>query len=233
VSDHFDEGGKPQSDKKSDWVMVALLISLLVIGAAIFIGAGLRRIPDIDGSMTFEADPDTRIYVGDKLVGTGKVIVSWRQLLGDETHDPLIIELRYPISVNAELISGPGARILESRNHSYGQSPDLRDSEDSYLLRRADGSLDHVLARLIEFTSPSDPHAYLILVRARKGATGSTISFERNGGGTSQSSAPGMVKIFGKSPTQIEEIWRFSPYDPPEKLANEIKTKGFWEPDSP
>jgi hypothetical protein len=234
VSFHADEGSQPQAAKKRDWVMWALLVCLLVTGVAIFIGAGMRNVPEVSGTITFNADPDTRIYVGDKLVGTTKVTVSWKQLLGDETHEPLAIELRYPTnSVTPELISGPGAKILESRNLENGQSPDLRDSEDSYLLRRADGSLDHVLAYVIEFKWTNPPHGYLILVRARKGSASSTISFDRHGGGSSQSSAPGIVKLFGKSPIQMEDFWTLSPYNPPKQFANEINTKGFWEPDHP
>jgi hypothetical protein len=97
-------------------------------------------------------------------------------------------------------------------------------------MRRADGSLDHVMAYLIEIRSTDKPRSYLILMRARKGAAGSTISFEHMGGQTLSSSVPGIVKVFGRSPTQIEDIWHFNPYRPPEKYAKEVSAKGYWEP---
>jgi hypothetical protein len=194
--------------KANAWAAAALFIGFLLTWAGISISARMGNIPGIAGSMTFDADPETRIYIGDKLIGTGKVTVSWEELLGNERQDPLAIELPGLVNtVNAEWISGPGARILDSKNLSRGYSPSEREPEDSYLLRRADGSLDHVMAYLLEFRSSDKPRSYLILVRPRKGAAGSTISFERWGGHTSSSADPGIVKLFGRSPMQIEESW--------------------------
>ncbi len=201
--------------KKSSWIIAGVFLCLLAAGIGVLTYQGANKISDIGGSMTFEGDPDTRIYIGDKLVGTGKVTVTWAELLGDEKSDPLVIQLASPVGkIAPELLSGSGAKILESRSRSNGHSPTHKYSEHSYLLRRADNSLDHVLTYLIEFTSGNEG-SYLILVRARKGAAGSTTSFERHGGKSSIFSSPGFVRAFGKSPVKIEQAWPFTLYNPP------------------
>ena len=224
----------PWFQKKSVWILMAGVLCLLAVGVGFFIYAGMRNIPDVGGSLTIEADPDTRIYIGDKFVGTMRVTIPWAQLLGSENQEPLAIELPYPAgTVTPELISGQGATILERRNHARGHSPTMDDREDNYLMRRGDGALDHIVAYLIEFTSVNPPRSYLILVRARKRAAGSTTSFEHQGGSDSHFSAPGFVKAFGKSPTEMEYMWRFAPYRPPDKFSAEVEKKGFWEPGRP
>jgi len=134
--------------------------------------------------------------------------------------------------VNAEWISGPGAKVLESHDLGGFRSEGSSESEESYLMRRADGSLDHVIAYQLELRWADKPRCYLILVCARKGAAGSTISFQRSGSQTLSSGVPGIVKIFGKSPSKVEDFWHFSPYKPPDKYAKEVSDKGFWEPGS-
>jgi hypothetical protein len=183
--------------------------------------------------MTFEGDPDTRIYIGDKLVGTTQATVTWAELLGNEHQEPLAIQLSSTDTVTAELISGPGAKILERRNHATSHSPTMDDREDSYLIRRADGALDHVEVYLIEFTGTDEHRRLVILLRARKGTAGSTISFERNGGSGSHYSSPGFVKAFGKPPEELEHFWRLSRYMPPDEFKEEVKKKGYWEPGGP
>jgi len=228
------EGAKPRPLKVNAWAVAALLAGFLVTWVVISSKDRMKSVPDITGSMTFDAEPDTRIYIGNKLVGTGKTSVFWEELLGDERQDPLAIELAGPIkSVNAEWMSGPGAKILDFQDRGGSSSPDSSESQDSYLLRRADGLMDHVIAYQLQLRWADKPRCYLILVRARKGAAGSTISFQRSGSQTLSSGVPGIVKIFGKSPSKVEDFWHFSPYKPPDKYAKEVSDKGFWEPGSP
>jgi hypothetical protein len=224
----------PWFQKKRVWIIMAGALCLLAAGVGFFTYIGMKNIPDVGGGLTIAADPDTRIYIGDKFVGTTMVNIPWTQLLGNEKQEPLAIELPYPAgTITPELISGPGATILKRRNHATGHSPTMDDREDSYLLRRADGTLDHVVAYLIGFTSVNQPRSYLILVRARKGAAGSTTSFEHQGGSESHFSTPGFVKAFGKSPEEMEYMWRFAPYAPPDKFSAEVEKKGYWEPGQP
>jgi hypothetical protein len=219
--------------RKALWIIAGVLVCLLAAGVGFLTYTGVRNIPDIGGSMTFEGDPDTRIYIGDKLVGTTQVTVTWAQLLGNENQEPLAIELSSADTVTAELISGPGAKILERRNHATGHTPWMDDREDSYLIRRADGALDHVYIWLIELTKTNHPRRLVILMRARKGTAGSTISFDRSGGSGSHHSSPSFVKAFGKPPEEFVDFWHLSRYSPPDELEEEAKKKGYWEPDAP
>jgi hypothetical protein len=109
----------------------------------------------------------------------------------------------------------------------------MDDREDSYLMRRADGTLDHVYVWLIELTGTNQPRRLVILMRARKGTAGSTISFERQGGSGSHHSSPGFVKVFGKPPEEFVDFWNLCRYSPPDKFKEEVKKKGYWEPGAP
>jgi hypothetical protein len=177
------EGGKPRPLKANAWAVAALLAGFLVTWAVISSKDRMNSVPDITGSMTFDAEPDTRIYIGERLVGMGKTSVSWEELLGSERQDPLAIELAGHVkSVNAEWMSGLGSKIVDSQDRGGSFSPDSSESQDSYLLRRADGLMDHVIAYQLELRWAGKRRCYLIVVRARKGAAGSTISFQRSGG---------------------------------------------------
>jgi hypothetical protein len=228
-SESFDEA---RIRKKRPWIIVGSFLCFLAAGIIIFAYLRSNKIPDIGGSIRMEADPDTRFYIGYRLVGTTRVTIPWTELLGDEDHDPLAIELPYPAGkVTPELISGPGAVLLQSRNLSRGRGPAMSESEDSYLLRRADGTLDHVVSYLIDLRPGNQSRRYVILVRARIGQSGSTTSLEHWRGMETEESNPGFVKIFGKSPLELNQIWNFSPYqEPPDEFKSEIEAKGLWEP---
>jgi hypothetical protein len=167
------------------------------------------------------------------LLGTTHATVTWAQLLGNENQEPLAMELSSTDTVTAELISGPGAKTLERRNHARGHTPTVDDREDSYLIRQADGALDHIYVWLIEFTGTNKPRRLAILMRARKGTAGSTISFDRSGGSGSHHSSPGFVKVFGKPLEELVEFWNLSDYWPPDEFNEEVKKKGYWEPGAP
>src|SRR5262249_20232870 len=73
--------------RKHVWIIGVIVVLLLAAGLAVFSFARLHRTPDVGGGLTIDADPDTRIYVGDKLVGTTQVSFSWGQLFGDKRHN--------------------------------------------------------------------------------------------------------------------------------------------------
>jgi hypothetical protein len=219
--------------KKTTWIIGTIVILLLGGGLLVITFVQISKIPDVGGSLTIEADPDTRIYIGDKLVGTTQATVTWAQLLGNENQEPFALEVSSTDSVTAELISGPGAKILKRRNHGTSHSPTMDDREDSYLMRRADGTMDHVYVWLIELTETNPPRRLVILMRARKGTAGSTISFERSGGSSSHHSSPGFMKAFGKPPEEFVDFWNLSRYRPPNEFKEEVKKKGYWEPGHP
>src|SRR5260370_29207759 len=102
------ENAKPWFMRKTVWVAAAIAFCLLVLGLGVFIYVGMKRIPEIGGGITIEADPDTRIYMGDKLVGTAQVSFTWEELFGDEKHEPMAVELSDPASgLTNELVIDP------------------------------------------------------------------------------------------------------------------------------
>jgi hypothetical protein len=222
--------------RKTTWIIAAIVFGLLVLGLGVFTYVGMKRIPDIGGGITIEADPDTRIYMGDKLVGTTQVSFSWEELFGDTQHQPMAVELPFPAgAVTPELVSGPGAVVLESQALGGGgtgiNALTMMASGDRYLVRRADGSLDQVMAIIIDWTPPNEPpRHYLLPVRVRKGTGDATVYYNPSGSGSSASGGPPFIKAFGRSPIEIKKSCRFSAGTPPGQFAEEIKTKGLWEP---
>jgi len=227
----YEDYDRPRFQKKNLWIMGAGMLCLVAAGVGILAYVGTRKIPEIGGGVTIEADPDTKIYLGDKLVGTSQVSYTWEELFGDEMHKPIAVELSSPASsVTPEMVSGRGATILDSQGSGLS-SINVNTSGFRYLIRRADGQLDEVVPIIIDWAPANElPRRYLLPFRLRKGSGASTIFFTLSGSGSSSSGGPGFIKAFGRSPTEIKRNWRFSAGTPPDKFAEEIKSKGFWEP---
>jgi hypothetical protein len=227
---------KPWFLRKTNWIIAAIFFSLLALGVLIFISVGIKRIPEIGGGVTIEADPDTKIYVGENWLGTTRVSFTWEELFGDQWHNPIAVELADPAAlVTAEMVSGPGAKILDSQGGGGAGSSlggiMVSGTCSKYIIRRAEGDLDQVMALVIDWAPPNEPvRRYMLPVRLRKGAGESTVYFDEAGTSSSSGSGPGFVKAFGQSPVEIKKSWKFSAGTPPHKFAEEIKTKGLWEP---
>jgi hypothetical protein len=237
----------PWFQKKSTVVIAAAVLCLLAGGVGFFTYTGARNIPDVAGELTIEADPDTRIYVGDKLVGTTKATLTWADLFVDETHESLAMQLpnaagaippnsseggmlSSDVAVPPESLGGRGAKALLSESLSGHQIPPFgKISGAREWIRRADGTLDHVI--VIEWTPSNEPaQCFVLPVRLRKGAGATTVYFNESGSGMSASAGPPFWRAFGRSPMEIK-IWRrFTAGTPPTKFAEEIETKGLWEP---
>jgi hypothetical protein len=213
--------------KKSLWIIAAGIVCLLVAGVGILSYIRVSKIPDIGGELTIEVDEDTRIYIGDKLVGTTKATFAWAELFGDEKHQRLAVEM--PISaVTPKAISEPGAKFLLSETGSSGGVREATYSSEKHLIRRSDGALDQVFVIIVDCYLDR-PRRYLVPIRVRKGNPPATYFFE-GGSSMSASSNPGFIKAFGRSPGEIKIGRKFSPGSPPAQFAEEIKTKGLWEP---
>src|SRR5216683_1179525 len=76
----YEDYDRPWFLKKSLWIIAAVILCLLAAGVGIFTYVGLNKIPDVGGGLTIEADPDTRIYIADKLVATTNVTFTWEEL---------------------------------------------------------------------------------------------------------------------------------------------------------
>ncbi len=100
--------------RKTTWIIAAVVFCLLALGLGIFTYLGMSRIPEIGGGVTIEADPDTKIYMGDNQVGTTKVTFTWEELFGDKWHNAMAVEMTTPTTaVTPEMVSGEGAVQLE------------------------------------------------------------------------------------------------------------------------
>src|SRR5438874_9551657 len=80
--------------KKTIWIII-FLGAVSGYFASIYV---LSNTPDVGGGLTIESEPDTRIYVGHRLVGTGKVFLSWPDIVGDGMHEPFGEQLHSPLS---------------------------------------------------------------------------------------------------------------------------------------
>ena len=241
--------------KKRRWIIGA--VALLVLGTVLIINSGWNPIPDVGGGLIIEADPDTRIYVGDKLVGTTSVTFSWRELFGDERDEGwqtssgvinshkggklfgherdsgIAIEISDPAQgVTPEMLSGPGAtKLSEPTGMATTGMPNVQVIQQrTHLIRRADGSLDEVLALVLVWSPPDRPSArYLLPVRLRKGQVPSTVHFDSASGQIIASSYPGIWRFFGRG-NEAKTKYSFTAKSPPPQFAEEIRTKGLWEP---
>jgi hypothetical protein len=228
---------KPWFMRKTVWIAAAIICFLLVLGLGIFTYVGMKRIPEIGGGITIEADPDTRIYMGDKLVGTAQVSFTWEELFGDEKHEPMVVELADPARglTNEQVIDPAGSELLDSQQLSGGSSGvagiTVGSLGNRLLIRRANGELDEVFVIVINWARLNDPpRHYLLPIRVRKRERDSSVFFNHSGSSSSSGAGPGFMKAFGRSPIEIKRSWRFSAGTPPAKLTEEIKTNGLWEP---
>jgi hypothetical protein len=227
--DTHDTGHKRRFQKKKLWLLAAIVV-LMGVGLIILMNVGWSPIPDVGGGLLIEADPDTRIYVGDKLVGTTSVAFSWGELFGDERHSAMAVELSDPNqSITAEMLSGPGATIVSRPSgKSIVATVHVTVTQESpYLIRRADGSLDPVFASILDWFPPNQTSCrYLLPVRLRKGPA----YFDSAGTATMGGSPPRFMRIFGRSPNETRTKCSFKATNPPSQFAEEIQTKGLWEP---
>jgi hypothetical protein len=231
--------------KRKPWIIAAIVLLLLVSGVVILIVSS-RPVPEIGGGLMIEADPGTRIYAGDKRVGTTRVTFILGELFGDERHSPVAEEL--PDSapgvtaemlsgeITAEMLSGAGAtKVSDSRGMAVVASGtavfNVKVTQTENLMRRADGSLDHVFILLLVWSPPNQPsRSYLLPIRLRKGSPPDTVYFGSGAMSTSAGTPPRFMRIFGRSPNETKTICRFSAKSPPAEFAEEIKAQGLWEP---
>jgi hypothetical protein len=234
--EHSDQ--KAWYQKKTPWIIAGVVLCLLAAGIGILTYEGVTRIPDVGGGVTIEADPDTKIYLGDKQVGTTQISFTWEELFGDEKHKAIATELPSPAStMTAEMVAGADATVLDSQGGQGGSlglgTIKVSASGFRYLIRRADGQLDQVEAIIIDWAPANEPpRRYLLPLRLRKGSGATTVYFNQTGSGSSSSGGPSFMKAFGRPPAEIKKTWKFSASPPPRQFAEEMKSKGLWDPAS-
>jgi hypothetical protein len=221
-----------QDTRRKGWLhnkkllLFAAIVILLGTGVIILISAFSSPIPE-GGGLIIEADPGTRIYVGDKLVGTRKVSFSWGQLLGDENHEALATK----VSDNdwGELPANEAASILKIDSIGVVNTTNVFVSGSGYFFRRRDGSLDQVFAIILRSPPNQTRTIFRLPVRLRKGEKPSTPYFTVRTGLTNPSS---FNRNLGRSPNESTAMIRFTVQIPPSETAEEIETSGLWEPKS-
>lgn len=239
VSDESDVAHQ-QYMRKRTWIVWGGLMLLLMIGLAILNYVGERTASEVGGGVTIEAEPDTRIYIGERLVGTTQITLTWQELFGNESQNPIATEMRSASSVvTPELLSGPGAVELDSRilsgSKEFGTADKkkMNDSRFDCFIRRANGDLDLVVPIVIDWVPDNEPaRRYLLPVRLRKGPAPSTVYFSETFSQNSSRGAAGFMIALGLSRNEIIRKWRFTANRPPEKFEEHIRTKGLWEPEA-
>jgi hypothetical protein len=232
AADKLIPNGKRWFQKKRFWLIAAVVL-LLGTGVLGFYYAWLNRTPEAGGSLTLREAGDTRFYVNDKLIGKGQVSFSLLQLFGDKNHQPLAIELTdEPSTGLVELVSGPGAQALHKVSIGGIGGAFVNISGDCILARRADASLDQVFAFIFDWSPPNEPaQRFLLPVRLRMGGMPSEILFSQAGQGITARRNPAYLRVLGRSAEENILTIDFTPASPPNELADEIKTKGLWEPE--
>ncbi|HEV2948674.1 MAG TPA: hypothetical protein VGX70_14970 [Gemmataceae bacterium] len=233
AAEQHDTGQKRWFQKKKLWLLSAIAV-LLGAGLIILMNAGWSPIPDVGGGLIIEADPGTRIYVGDKLVGTTSVAFTWGELFGDQRHSAIALELSdedQPIT--ADMLSGPDATMLsQPSGMAIAGTANVKVTQQSaHLIRRADGAIDPVFALILEWFPPNEASgSYVLPVRLRKGPGPSAIYFDSGPVSTTGVPPPRFMRIFGRSPNETKTKCSFTAANPPSQFAEEIQTKGLWEP---
>ncbi len=232
TAEEYGSAEKRWFQKRNTWIIGAVIV--LLLGVVVFISVDTSPIPDVGGGLIIEADPGTRIYVGDKVVGTTGVAFSWGELFGDERHSAIAVELSDPdISITAEMLSGPDATMISHPSGmGIGGTANVQVTQQSaHLIRRLDGALDPVFALILIWSPPNQPSgSYVLPIRLRKGPAPSAIYFDSVGLATTGVPPPRFMRILGRSPNETKTKCSFTAKSPPAQFAEEIKTKGLWEP---
>jgi len=209
------------------------IVVLVILGVAAFCYAWVTRTPEVGGTFTLKATGDTRFYVYAIKMGDGQVSFSLRQLFGDVFRDPIAVEFKDGLPELAEVVCGKGAQTLHSESIGGLGGAGVNFTGESILARRGDGSLDQVFVFIFDWTPPNEPaRRFLLPVRLRQGAGPSKTWFAQTGSSCIGTGNPTYLRILGHPAKESTMIFDFSPGSPPNKFAEEIQTKGLWEPES-
>jgi hypothetical protein len=223
---------KRSFQKKRFWIIAAIVV-LVGTGLILFnYYAWFNMTADGGGSITFNAVGDKRFYIDNKRVGNDTVAFTFRELFGDKNHEPLATEFD-PQAIGTDWLgSRPGAKVLHLESVGGIGSALVHISGKSILARKPDGALDHIFVFLLEWTPPNQPvRRYLLPVRVRKGGINSGNFFTQGASGVTATRNPTYLRILGRPDEESKMTIKFDLSPPPLEFAEEIQTKGLWEPD--
>jgi hypothetical protein len=224
--------GRRLLNKKSLLIGGGVVLFLLFITWFIGTFFAVRSVPALGGGISISAAPGVKIYVGDKLMPNGNIWLNWAELLGDDGHERLAVDVGQDSNpLTAEALAGPGAQVLERTVQGGGRANVTLITAFQYLLRQADGMLDQVFVLQIDRSQPRDPsRRFLVLIRPREGKGDSSANLSAATTRISAISRAPLLKVLGLSATELNLHIAFSRATPPDEFAQEIKTKGLWEP---
>jgi hypothetical protein len=219
-------------NKKRTLIGLAVVVVLFLGGVwAWLLFRGVRGVPDVSGGITVQAPPGTRLFLGDHACGTGTIHLSWRDLLARDSEELGLLDVDPTAPLTPELVGGPGARSLQMGSMGGGGVSGANVASQEFLLRRADGSLDQVIAILVSCQPPRGRPRNLLLPLRMRAAPGSPPFYITGQGSSfSASSTPVFFKLFGRSPQRWDINWQFTAGTPPAEFAREVNEKGMWEP---
>jgi hypothetical protein len=217
--------------KKSVLAGIGLLFILLVLVWSWLLYRGMKDVPDVGGSLEIQVEPGMRVFLGDRLMGSGGFRLGLADLLKGGEGSPAV---ELPLTggpLDAEFLSGPGARSLKTNSLGKGSTGNLAVENDERFLRRADGTLDQVFAIVLDLNPPGQNRRRLFLplrVRAPDGQP--PVYITTGGSGFSSTNGPAFVKFFGKSPQEWTVVLQFRTGVPPQEFGDDYKNGKLWEP---
>lgn len=225
----------PSPSRSRAWALWVLgVVLLLAVAAWLWFvwNQGPRNAYGLGGVLKLEAPAGMRLYVGDKLVGTGTTELSWDDIFGVEGQPGLAVMLQPNAGAAAEKLVEPNMVILDIKRSgdtkvANNEGISLSAANERWLVQRADGQIDlvFVLIGSVSATHQQERH-FILFIRPRFGPEGHSAYIEPGShGGTSR----GKV-LFGVIPGKLDQHWQFMPAEPPSEFAEAIKQKGLWEP---
>ncbi|MCO6047056.1 hypothetical protein NG895_24420 [Aeoliella sp. ICT_H6.2] len=156
------------SGKLGVWLLLGAVFTAFALVTWIVLTTPLTRNElGLLGGLNVEASEDTLVFVGDRYIGTGKVEISWNDLLGAAGRPPLAV----PGDKDTQL-AGPDAELVWSQQGPQGANRGPQDVDYSFrqqLYRRADGQFDQLFVIDCSFPKAEGQWRQLLIpVRGRK-----------------------------------------------------------------
>jgi hypothetical protein len=204
-----------------------------------FLVEGARKSPEISGSLVIQCGSADRIFIGNRLAGTGSVSISWSELLNSGTSAGIISLDGDAVAPTVELLADPGAEELRFATSGGCRVRDVAVTVDEWSVRRKDGALDQVFAIVIDlFRSDPAKHRHLLLPLRMRAEASKPASFFLSSGNathsiTNVSRFPFVNGILRKRQQAASNlIFRFQAGSRPAESAKECIDKGVWEPEN-
>jgi hypothetical protein len=207
------------------------LVVLLAAGWCLLLYERIASVPDLAGGITVTCDGDPRIFVGERLMDSNPLFLSWTDLLAAPGNNPLAVEVgSNGGQPSVEEVIGAGALLLRSSPAGGFRTPHANAAPAEWLVRRANERLDHLWIVQLDWLQPSrQPRHLIVPIRIRAAAGKPTEYFSMGWGGSSAGWSPQFVSLLGRSPTRLDIEWTIT-RRPPNDVPQDVKSDTLWEP---